>query len=221
MAPLVAVIGWWRASAGAVDKVVRWYGGAGVEALGFCPGEEALTSRAGAQAAAAEILGALAARHAARAAEAPAVVPGRRRVRDSSPDNPLRQARTREDVVFHVFSGHGFNVYTQCLREMGRPNEAERALERAIRVRPERPEYRHALSLVLRDLGQLHRRIDVPVVLVWGEHDKFFPVDRAREMLGEFSDARLEVVAGAGLFAHEERPAEVAAALLTTLVGAQ
>jgi tetratricopeptide (TPR) repeat protein len=45
-------------------------------------------------------------------------------------------------------------LLAQCLRSMGRPNEAERALERATRVRPERPEYRHALSLVLRDLGR-------------------------------------------------------------------
>jgi hypothetical protein len=33
-------------------------------------------------------------------------------------------------------------------------------------------------------------------------------------MVGTFPDARLHVVAGAGLFSHEERPAAVAAALL-------
>ena len=67
------------------------------------------------------------------------------------------------------------------------------------------------------DLGDLHRRLDVPVVLVWGEHDKFFPVDRARAMVADFPDARLEIIRGAGLFAHEERPAEVARALLPTI----
>lgn len=67
------------------------------------------------------------------------------------------------------------------------------------------------------DLGDLHRRLDVPVVLVWGEHDRFFPVDRARAMVAEFPDARLEVIDGAGLFAHEERPADVARALLPTI----
>jgi pimeloyl-ACP methyl ester carboxylesterase len=36
-------------------------------------------------------------------------------------------------------------------------------------------------------------------------------------MVGDFRDARLEVIAGAGLFAHEERPAEVAQALLPVL----
>lgn len=67
------------------------------------------------------------------------------------------------------------------------------------------------------DLDTVHRRIDVPVQLVWGERDAFFPVARARTMVATFPNARLHVVPGAGLFAHEERPAEVAAALLPTL----
>ena len=69
----------------------------------------------------------------------------------------------------------------------------------------------------VRELAELHRRIDVPVQLVWGEHDRFFPVRWAEEMVADFRDARLEVIAGAGLFAHEERPAEVARALLPVL----
>lgn len=71
----------------------------------------------------------------------------------------------------------------------------------------------------VRALGDLHRRIDVPVELVWGEHDKFFPPARAEEMVGTFANAHLTVVPGAGLFSHEERPAEVAAALLPVLAG--
>jgi pimeloyl-ACP methyl ester carboxylesterase len=54
---------------------------------------------------------------------------------------------------------------------------------------------------------------------VWGEDDLFFPVDRAREMVDTFPDARLEVVAGARLFSHEEQPAAVADALLPVLAG--
>jgi haloalkane dehalogenase len=69
----------------------------------------------------------------------------------------------------------------------------------------------------VRDLRELHRRITVPVQLVWGEHDRFFPLKWAQEMLADFSDARLAVIKGAGLFAHEERPAEVAQALLPIL----
>ena len=86
-------------------------------------------------------------------------------------------------------------------------------------------EYRDATIRLLRsfdyrhvhELAALHRRIDVPVQLVWGEHDRFFPVKWAEEMVGTFPNARLEVIEGAGLFAHEERPAEVARALLPAL----
>jgi pimeloyl-ACP methyl ester carboxylesterase len=69
----------------------------------------------------------------------------------------------------------------------------------------------------VRDLRDLHRKIDVPVQLVWGEQDRFFPVEWARDMVADFPDARLDVIEGAGLFSHEERPAEVAQALLPGL----
>jgi pimeloyl-ACP methyl ester carboxylesterase len=76
---------------------------------------------------------------------------------------------------------------------------------------------------MVRDLPALHARIDAPVLLVWGRDDPFFPVGRAEAMAGTFPDARLVVIDGARLFAHEERPAEVAAALLPALArdGAQ
>ena len=66
-------------------------------------------------------------------------------------------------------------------------------------------------------LAELHRRIEVPVQLVWGDRDPFFPVEHARTMVDTFPQARLAEIEGAGLFAHEERPAEVAAALLPAL----
>jgi pimeloyl-ACP methyl ester carboxylesterase len=68
-------------------------------------------------------------------------------------------------------------------------------------------------------LPAVHRRLDVPVQLVWGDQDPFFPVARAEAMVAEFPDARIEVIDGAGLFSHEERPADVARALLPTLTG--
>ncbi len=91
------------------------------------------------------------------------------------------------------------------------------------------PTRRDAAATVLRsfdmsyvtDLTEIHRRIDVPVQLVWGEKDPFFPVGEARTMVGEFPDAQLEVIQDAGLFSHEERPAAVADALLPTLTGAR
>lgn len=58
----------------------------------------------------------------------------------------------------------------------------------------------------------------MPVQLVWGQDDPFFPVERAREMVATFPDARLHVVPNAKLFCHEEKPAEVAEAMLSTLL---
>ena len=74
------------------------------------------------------------------------------------------------------------------------------------------------MKLVTR-LREVHARIDVPVKLVWGDRDPFFPVERARAMVGEFPNASLDELAGVGLFSHEEAPAEVATALLPTLLG--
>lgn len=71
----------------------------------------------------------------------------------------------------------------------------------------------------IRELAELHQRINVPVHLIWGEHDPFFPVAWAMEMVGTFPDAQLTVVEGASLFSHEEHPHEVAEALLPTLLG--
>lgn len=69
------------------------------------------------------------------------------------------------------------------------------------------------------NLGPLHQKITVPVQLVWGEKDPFFPVEWAREMVDTFPDARLSVIDGAWLFSHEEKPAAVAQALLPVLTG--
>ena len=74
---------------------------------------------------------------------------------------------------------------------------------------------------LVRDLEGLHRRIDVPVRLVWGELDRFFPVQWARDMVSSFPNASIAVIPGAGLFSHEERPAEVAQALLPSLTAAR
>ncbi len=89
------------------------------------------------------------------------------------------------------------------------------------------PARRDAAARVLRsfdkrylaDLAAVHRKITVPVQLVWGEQDVFFPLAWAEEMVATFPDARLAVVPDAGLFSHEERPAEVARALLPVLTG--
>jgi pimeloyl-ACP methyl ester carboxylesterase len=89
------------------------------------------------------------------------------------------------------------------------------------------PAHRRAASSLLKsyqpsfvsELRGLHRRMEVPVALVWGKHDRFFPVGRAAAMVEEFPEAHLEVIEGAGLFAHEERPEQVARAI-GSLIGA-
>ena len=73
----------------------------------------------------------------------------------------------------------------------------------------------------INELAELHRRIDVPVQLVWGARDRFFPVARAEEMAGTFPDAQLSVIEGASLFSHEERPDDVAEAMLPVLLGSR
>lgn len=91
----------------------------------------------------------------------------------------------------------------------------------------DRPEMRNAAVKVLKsfdmryvtELAEIHTRLEVPVQLVWGDRDPFFPVERATAMVTEFPDAQIDVIRGAGLFSHEEAPAEVAQALLPMLTG--
>ena len=71
----------------------------------------------------------------------------------------------------------------------------------------------------VRALSELHARIEVPVGLVWGERDPFFPVARARDMVATFPRATLSVVSGAALFPQEECPEAVVAALHEVLAG--
>lgn len=71
----------------------------------------------------------------------------------------------------------------------------------------------------VRALAGLHERITVPVQLVWGADDPFFPVAWAREMADTFADGRIEVIEGARLFSHEEKPEAVSKALLAVLAG--
>ncbi len=67
------------------------------------------------------------------------------------------------------------------------------------------------------ELAALHSKIDVPVQLVWGANDPFFPLAWAREMVATFANAKLHVVDDTKLFVHEERPQQVAEAMLPVL----
>ena len=69
-------------------------------------------------------------------------------------------------------------------------------------------------------IAALHARITVPVQLVWGARDPFFPLAWTREMMPGFGGpVDLHVVDRGRLFCHEEFGDEVAGALLPTLTG--
>ena len=72
-------------------------------------------------------------------------------------------------------------------------------------------------SLVAR-LDELHAKIEVPMLFVWGEKDGVFPVRRAREMVARMSGkASLAVIEHAAFLPHEEQPEEVARHVLAFL----
>ncbi len=67
------------------------------------------------------------------------------------------------------------------------------------------------------ELGALHRKMIVPVQLVWGDKDPFFTLDKAIEMVDSFPNAKIAIVEGGGLFVHEECAEATAAGLLPVL----
>jgi haloalkane dehalogenase len=72
----------------------------------------------------------------------------------------------------------------------------------------------------MKALPDLHRRITAPVRLAYAEHATFFPMRWTREMAAGFGGpAELQLIPGGRLFVHEERPREVAEALLPALLG--
>jgi pimeloyl-ACP methyl ester carboxylesterase len=66
-------------------------------------------------------------------------------------------------------------------------------------------------------LEREHARLAMPVRLIWGADDPTFPVGLARGMREQFPDAGLVEIPGARLLVHEERPAEVARAVVDFL----
>jgi haloalkane dehalogenase len=67
---------------------------------------------------------------------------------------------------------------------------------------------------VLDRWAEFHRRLTMPVLLVWGAADETFPLPLADRMAEQFPDAAVRAVDGARLFVHEERPEVVADLIL-------
>ncbi len=82
--------------------------------------------------------------------------------------------------------------------------ESDEALEGALTL------LRNADHRTLAGLAAIHARIDAPVLLIWGDADPWFPVEKARAMTREFKgEARLVAIPGGKLFAHEDRADEL------------
>jgi pimeloyl-ACP methyl ester carboxylesterase len=62
-----------------------------------------------------------------------------------------------------------------------------------------------------------HARLAMPVRLIWGADDPTFPLELARRMREQFPHADLVEIPGARLLVHEERPTEVARAVMAFL----
>jgi haloalkane dehalogenase len=62
---------------------------------------------------------------------------------------------------------------------------------------------------VVDDMAATHARITAPALLLWGADDPWFPLARARGMVGQFpGGAELVELPDGKLFIHEERPEE-------------
>ncbi|HVM95679.1 MAG TPA: alpha/beta hydrolase, partial [Candidatus Acidoferrales bacterium] len=58
---------------------------------------------------------------------------------------------------------------------------------------------------------ELHRRLTIPTLFIWGADDAIFPEARARAMLDQFPQvAAFHSIAQAKLFFYEEYPQRVA-----------
>jgi haloalkane dehalogenase len=140
----------------------------------------------------------------------------------------LRHVPRVEHLLAQVFSARRLRrtslVLGGCFADPGRlDGEFDEFFLRPLREDPDR---RWAAGELLRrfDLGtltalpDLHRRIRVPVQMVYGADDPFFPAGAARATSSTFAGpASLHLVERGRLFAHEEYAAQTAAALLPTL----
>jgi pimeloyl-ACP methyl ester carboxylesterase len=61
--------------------------------------------------------------------------------------------------------------------------------------------------------------MDLPVLVVWGSHDTWIPVDRAHRLAGLIPGARLRIIDGAGHLVQLDQPAALAVVLTQWLSG--
>lgn len=66
------------------------------------------------------------------------------------------------------------------------------------------------LKVTREDLSQNARNIRIPTLLIWGEKDNSVPLSDGKRFAELISGSKLEIIAGAGHFVHQERPEAVA-----------
>ena len=70
---------------------------------------------------------------------------------------------------------------------------------------------RNMKFLRLDEFKQLHRRLEIPTLFIWGASDAIFPEPEARAMISQFPKvAGVHSIANAKLFFYEEHPQEIA-----------
>lgn len=62
---------------------------------------------------------------------------------------------------------------------------------------------------VIDSMEETHRRIKADILFLWGENDKTFPVELAREMIPQFDGTAKLIPISASLLPHEEKPLDV------------
>ncbi len=75
-------------------------------------------------------------------------------------------------------------------------------------------EWINATGTDLYKMTEWYERMEMPVFILWGADDPYFPVAQADDLVHAFPDARLKVVQKAGHFLLLEQPREVAAAMV-------
>jgi len=66
------------------------------------------------------------------------------------------------------------------------------------------------LKIISEDLSASAKEITTPALLIWGADDAETPLSDGEQLSRLIHDSRLEVISGAGHFAHREKPQEVA-----------
>jgi pimeloyl-ACP methyl ester carboxylesterase len=107
----------------------------------------------------------------------------------------------------HGFSDDVIDLDLAALRDKGVQNDLRRFLRAASDEQTERA-------------AQCSSGRGLPILLAWGDDDRFFPLSLARRFLARVPSARLEVIADSYAFTPEDQP-EALAAHITAFAAAR